>query len=234
MKTYAFFIAVLVANAFPASMYYTFTGTIGFVPEDRGGYAAAHGIRSGSPVTYIFEVDTAREAFTKFQGTKEPKPDLNNPGYAANYFFDSLITPSLFSPAVTDSASGSYLGYRIIITSGSIVRRSFQFQVTIGNPDKRAQVILSFPDTTENDFMPKIGTKAAGAETYIDSSVASSSATSTLTCTAISSTRPSLAVRPLPGRAARNRRADLSGERVYFGTGSAAFVDGNGRHIPFR
>jgi len=226
MKKSAILVAALsVSCAFAAPLYFTFVGPISFVPEDRGGYAAAHNIRVGTTVAYVFVVDTTLEGFTKFQGTKKTTPDINNPGYAADYFFDSLITPSLFSPAVTDSASGSYLGFRTII-SGTMVRHSLQLQTTIGNPDKRAQVILSFADTGGVAFLPKVGDKAAGTETYIDSSVASSSATMTMTCTAVSATRPSSLFRPLSS-ASRSLRAVSRGENVYFlnRNGSGAVVD---------
>ena len=216
MKKSAFaMVALSAAYAFAAPVYYTFVGTIGFVPEDRGGYAAAHNIRPGAAVNFVFVVDTALAAFTKFQGVKEPKPDIGNPGYDANYFFDSLITPSLFSGAVTDSASGSYLGYRITTTVGARVSHSLQFQVTTGNPDKRAQIIVSIPDSGRTDWMPRVGDKAAGAETYIDSSVASSSATMTLTCTAVSSTRPN-GIRARAAGNASGMRAVSRGESVYF------------------
>lgn len=228
-------VALTAAGAFAAPMYYTFVGTIGFVPEDRGGYAAAHNIRPGSTVNLVFVADTAREAFTKFQGVVKLKPDISNPGYAANNFFDSLLTPSLFSGAVTDSASGSYLGYRITTTVGTRVSHSFQLQVTTGNPDKRAQVILSFPDSGRADWMPRVGDKAAGTETYIDSSVASSSATMTLTCTAVSSTRPN-GIRARAIGNAHGMRAVSRGESVYFEnrTGkmvTVAIMDASGKTV---
>src|SRR4051812_30261157 len=111
-KTALILTAFALANAFPATTYFTFTGTIAFLPTDQGGYSAAHGIHVGDPFTYVFAVDTTRDGFTKDGGVLTNKPDINTgappSGYTTNYFYDSLITPSLFSAAVTDSATGSF------------------------------------------------------------------------------------------------------------------------------
>lgn len=199
MKRFILIGAVLAISAsFSAPQYYTFNGKINFVPSDIGGYAATHGIRAGVAVTYLFVVDTARTAYTLHNGTPNNMPDTLNEGtgYRADYFFDSLITPSLFSPAVTDSSSGSYLGYRTTTKSGANFRYALAFQTTIGNPDHRTQIVLFVPDTGSSNFLPKVGDVVSATEAYKNGSTASSSASMSLTLTAISNTKPANLLRP--------------------------------------
>lgn len=204
MKKFALILALLsLAYAFPAPVYYTFTGTIAFIPVDQGGYAASHGIKVGGPVTYIFVVDTALNGFTKYAGTPVNKNDVNTgeSGYTSNYFFDSLITPSLFSAAVSDTGTGAYYGYHTITSSGGVTRYSTALQTMIGNPDRETQIIIGVPDTGAANWLPKLGKSVSATESYIDSSAAASSASVTLVLTSISDTRPSNGIR-LPGTAA--------------------------------
>jgi hypothetical protein len=236
MKKAAFIPAAFcIAYAFSAPTYYTFTGTVSFLASDVGGYAAAHGIHAGSAVTYYVAVDTARSGYDKFRGVVEPKPDINNPGYTADYFFDSLLTPSLYSPAVTDTASGSNLGYHTVTTSGTTTRYSLAFQFTFGNPDHRTQLLINIPDSGKADFMPKVGAKVAAVESYVDSSIANSGASMFLTLTAISGTRPN-ALRPAsPATAAWMNTEWRNGDLVILNhsgkPASAKIMDVSGKKI---
>ncbi len=190
-------IAVLsVISAFSEPIYYTFTGTISFLPQDMGGYAATHNIRVGNTVTYIFAVDTAQMGFTKYQGAKTNKPDSLNEGtgYRADYFFDSLITPSLFSAAVTDNNSGSYFGYHISSKLGTLIRNSAALQTIIGDGNRYTQIIVSIPNSTSAVFLPVVGTSFSVTEAYANGSTAASSASMTMTLTAISNTKPSVGI----------------------------------------
>jgi hypothetical protein len=196
MKKIAPIIAALAIASISAPMYYTFTGKVIFVAADEGGYAAAHGIRAQSPVSFVFVVDTARLAYNRMDGTTIMKPDTTTgPGYSADYFFDSLITPSLFSGAIGDNESGSFLGYRTRTDFGSTTHYSLAFQTIIGNPDPATQLIINIPDSGAADWMPKVGQAVAAVESYTDSTAANSSASMTLTLTAISAIRPA-GVRP--------------------------------------
>lgn len=215
MKKIALVLAAI-AYSFSAPTYYTFTGKVTFLVGDVGGYAASHGIHAGSPVTYIFAVDTSRNAYTRFDGITDVKPDSINvgTGYRADYFFDSLIAPSLFSPAVTDTASGSYLGYHTATIIEMKSRYSLAFQTMIGNPDHGTQILFYLPDSGFVDFMPKVGTAVSASESYLDSSAASFSASLSMTLTAISNTRPSNGLRPIASAASSWFGADLDGESL--------------------
>jgi hypothetical protein len=187
--------ALTIAYSFSAPIYFTFTGKVNLVPSDVGGYAAAYGIHAGSPVTYIVVLDTAQNGYTRFDGTITDKPDINNEGYRANYFFDSLVAPSLFSPAVTDDASGSFFGYQTVTTLGASSRYSVAFQTLIGTPDTGTQIIIYVPDTSATVFLPKVGDVVTATESYNKGSAASSSVSMSLTLTAIGGTKPSNGVR---------------------------------------
>src|SRR5437879_2585688 len=112
-KSILFLAAIALGSACAAPLYYTFTGTVVLVADDQGGYAAAHGIKAGTAVSFVFDVDTSRLAYYLDKGVKTELQDSINEGqgYRADYFFDSLITPSLFSPVVTDNTSGQFMGY---------------------------------------------------------------------------------------------------------------------------
>ena len=213
-------------NAFTAPLYFTFTGKINFVPQDIGGYAAAHGYRAGVEVTYIVVVDTARIGYTELNGVKKNQPDSINEGrgYRADYFFDSLLTPSLFSPAVTDLSSGSNLGYHITMKLGANTSNTASFQVTIGNPNHRTQIQVTIPNSTDNLFLPVVGTSVTASEAYMNSSVASSSASMSMTLIAVSATRPSIGIRALS-------RLDQSWMRADFQDGSLSMRNNTGRML---
>ncbi|MDB5102494.1 MAG: hypothetical protein JWP91_183 [Fibrobacteres bacterium] len=197
-KTLLLLAALGAMNAFPVPTYYTFTGKINFVPQDQGGYAAAHGIRAGNAVTYVFAVDTAVNGFTKSKGAKLTKPDSINEGtgYRADYYFDSLIAPSLFSPAVTDSSSGSFFGFHTASKLGANFRYAAAFQTIIGDNKHFTQVIINIGDATATTFLPVVGAQVTASEAYSDSSAAASSASMTMTLTGVSATRPVIGIRP--------------------------------------
>jgi hypothetical protein len=197
-KTTLILAAITLTHSFSAPIYFTFTGKVAFVPADVGGYAAAHGIKAGTPVSYFFVVDTSADAYTRFEGTTDLKPDIANPGYRADYYFDSLIAPSLFSPAVTDGASGSFFGYHTLTTLGTSVRNTVAFQTLIGNPDHGTQIIITLTDTSSTRFLPKLGDVVSATEAYVDSSAASSSASMSMTLTGISGTKPNALRAPVP------------------------------------
>ncbi|MEO7424604.1 MAG: hypothetical protein ABI036_05410 [Fibrobacteria bacterium] len=239
MKKTAFILAAFaIAYSFSAPIYFTFTGKVGFVPSDAGGYAAAHDIKPGSTVTYFFVVDTSAAPYSRLDGTTTLKSDIANAGYRADYFFDSLIAPSLFSPAVADSASGSFFGYHTTTSSGTSALNTVAFQTLIGNPDHGTQVILYIPDTSSTVFLPKVGDVVSGSEAYVGPSGASSSATLSLTLTAIGNARPN-AFRPRVRAAGNWMSAELlegslmlrnrSGEKAV-----AKVLDASGRTFAFR
>ena len=177
-------------TAYAAPKYYILTGKITILPTDAGGYAAAHDIRVGNTVNYVFVVDTDKAGFTKSQGTKTDKPDVINEGYHADYFFDSLVYASLFSPAVADSASGSYFGYHTTITSGAKESNTAAIQTIIGNADHNTQVIAYLAAPTTTVFLPVIGETMSVTENYVGPASAWSSASLTMKVTSIGDTRP--------------------------------------------
>ncbi|GEM_PF-3261771 len=200
-----FAIVLCIAPAHAAPTYYTFSGKVSIVAADKGGYAAAHDIKAGTSVTFIFAVDTSRLAYNRFKGVTETRADSINSGtgYHADYFFDSLITPSLFQGAVTDTASGSFLGYHTVTKIGANTRYSLAFQTIIGNSEHGTQVFINMLDSGAADYMPKVGTAVAATEDFFDSTLANSSVSLTLTCTAVGSTKPTIGVRvPAPAASA--------------------------------
>jgi hypothetical protein len=237
-KILSLLVAFGVMPAFAAPAYFTFTGTITFVPSDVGGYAAAHGISRGRAVTYVFLVDTTVNGFVKESGAKRIKPDSINEGrgYRADYFFDSLVTPSLFSAAVTDSNSGSFFGYHVTTTSGTTVNNTAALQMILGDQDHFTQVIVYIPNPASAVFLPAVGTAVSATELYNDSSAGTSSASMSMTLTAISDTRPVIGVRtPGPARPAwlsagfqdgslvmRNRSGGAASARILDAAGKTA------------
>lgn len=188
MKKSVFLSVILgAATAFSAPMYFTFTGKVTLVPQDQGGYAAAHGIARGSAVTYVFKVDTALDGYSMSKGVKTPNADNidSATGEGTNYFFDSLIVPSLFSDVIHDSTSGEYFGYANN-RSGYV---SSAIQTIIGDANRYTQVILYLPGTTLN-FLPQVGDTIRSTEGYTDSSTASADVSTILVCTAIGDTPP--------------------------------------------
>jgi hypothetical protein len=69
------------------------------------------------------------------------------------------------------------------------------FQVTFGNPDHQTEFQISIPGSTDQVFLPVVGATVTAGESYVDSSVATSSASMTLTLTAVSATKPSIGIR---------------------------------------
>jgi hypothetical protein len=220
-----------------ATTYYTFTGKIVFIPQDDGGYAASHGIKVGNTVTQVWAVDTGRLGFDLQDGVRTDKPDTSGTGggYFADMFYDSLVTPSLFSPAVTDLSSGSYFGFRTVTTLGTQSRYSTALQVIIGPRTGQTQVIVTVPDSGKAEFLPKIGTTVSVVEGYTRGTDASS-ASLTMTCTAIGTTLPNIAVRPAPGAGPRWADIDWNGGtllvRTLPGRAAAASIrDASGRRV---
>jgi hypothetical protein len=204
--------AFALGSAGAAPMYYTFSGKVGLLVEDKGGYAAAHDIKGGTAVDYVFEVDTARLGFFLDKSAKTEMADSidEGRGYRADYFFDSLVTPSLFSAAVTDDASGEFMGYHTATKLGTSMRYSAALQTIIGDNAKQTQVLLYLMNSGETEFLPKLNDVISGTESYNDGATATSSVSLNLKCTGISATKPS-AIRPLARTLSRRADAHLSG-----------------------
>lgn len=69
-KSLLFLVAIVLGSACAAPVYYTFAGRIDSVTADFGGYAAAHDIKAGNAVAFVFEVDTARPAYSLDKGVR--------------------------------------------------------------------------------------------------------------------------------------------------------------------
>src|SRR3954464_15833899 len=106
--------AVCLLSAHSALTYFTFTGAIDEVSDDEGGYAAAHGVKAGNYVSYVFAVDTARKAYSIADGQKTELNDSTSTviDYQVDFFFDSLVTAPIFSTAAAKD-SGSFVGMRV-------------------------------------------------------------------------------------------------------------------------
>lgn len=193
------------APIFAAPMYYTLTGKIILIPQDQGGYAAAHGIAVGNTFSYIFVVDTAQAGVIIEKGAVGYRVDTVNTGtgYRADYFFDSLVTPSLFSAAITDSSNGVFYGFQTATKIGTSALYNAAFQTIIGDSHRETQVLINLKDTSATDFLPKVGATLSATELYADSSGATSSAALNLTVAAISATKPSSGVLPRAAAQAR-------------------------------
>lgn len=217
-------VAALAASAFAAPKYYTFTGTVIFVVQDQGGYAAAHNIKSGSAVTYVFAVDVANNGYSLLDGKKTDMPDsiMPTPGHKTDYFYDSLTTASVFSAAFPATQEGTFFGYHSTTTYGSSTLNSAVFQSLIGLPEHGTQIIINIPDTSSVDFLPKLNAAVTATENYVDSTAANSSVSMTMKLTAISDTKPSNGVRPVAATGGAWLRAAWNG-------GSLVVRNGSGR-----
>lgn len=217
--------AALVPCAFASPLYFTLKGKVVLVPADQGGYAAAHGIKAGTPVTYIFEVDTALQGYSLF-GTDKNVPSDSSPSETnhTNYFFDSLITPAVFAGAFTSDGSGSFSGYHSSISLGQSSINNVVFQYESGYPEHGTTVVVYIPDTSATDFLPKVGAVLSATEDYGDSSVATSSVSMSLTVTAISTTRPS-ALRPAAPTAQPWLQATNDGNTLILRNGSGEIAE---------
>lgn len=222
--------AFALGSACAAPMYYTFTGTVALLVDDKGGYAAAHDIKAGTGVSYVFQVDTARAAFFLDKGAKTEMADSidEGRGYRADYFFDSLVTPSLFSAAVTDNASGEFMGYHTATSLGTTMRYSAALQTILGDNAKQTQVLLYLMNAGATEFLPKLNDMISATEMYNDGSTATSSVSMNLKCTGISATKPA-AIRPIarahghrPGARSAGSLLIDPGARVFLASGRRA------------
>ena len=222
MKKSILILAALVAQAFSAPTYFIFTGRINFIPSDNGGYAAAHDIKVGNTVVYVFAVDTTQNGYTQDGSVRTDKNDINNTGYKSDNFLDTLIYPSLFSPAFTDISVGSFFGYRNSITSGAKTTYTEAFQTILGNGTQQTQLIIYIPDTSATDWLPKVGTAVTATEVYAGPSSATSSASMTMTCTSVGSTKPAIGIRAGRGPSQPWLRSGIEGGALIIRNGSGS------------
>jgi len=211
MKTSVLLLAaVALGSAWAAPMYYTFSGTVGLVASDMGGYAASHNIKAGTAVSFVFEVDTARVAYFLDKGVETEMQDSIDvgQGYHADYFFDSLVTPSLFSPAVTDNSSGEFMGYHTATKLGTNMSYSAAIQTILGDDATQTQLIIYLTNAGETEFLPKLNEVVSATEMYNAGSTASSAVSLNLKCTGISATKPN-AIQDIT-----RTRAPLAGARM--------------------
>ena len=140
-------------------------------------------------------VDTIKNGYVTSGGVSTENEDINNIGHTQNYFYDSLVYPGAFTSALSGHDNESIFGYRTTTTGTATTRYSLAFQVILGTYHVYDQIALNIPDSGRVNFLPPVGTRVTGTETFVGTSGMGSSLGVSMTLTSIDATMPAIAIR---------------------------------------
>lgn len=184
-------VALALGTACAEPVYYSFTGVVTQVLQFGGQYTSE---QTGGSVSFVLEVDTARPAYILNRGAKsEIKDTLDaGQGYRADHYFDSLITPSFFTPIVSP-ASGKFVVSHTAKQSGADAGYTANFLVEQGNSgEKNYRFTMTMLNRDANKFLPKLDEMVLADAIYWEGSGTPYQAVIEMEmfCTAISPTKP--------------------------------------------
>jgi hypothetical protein len=228
-------LAMLLAGHSPAAVtYYTFAGTIASIDQDAGDFLKRLKLKEGDSLKYHFAVDTSQPGYVESgPGSRIAFRDTVNTedSSSIDYFFDSLVAPTVFAPMAEGRSHSIYCGS---IASSEVGPDRIHFEHIHSGGDTVVTVSLNVSDPS--GYMPDLGALVSGMESFLVASSGDHSFfTTELQLVAISDKKPETAI--LPGTpAARSAwvQAFPDGDRLILRNRSgrkaqARILDGSGK-----
>jgi hypothetical protein len=154
---------------FPARTYFVLAGTITDAGKDGAGIIRDMGIKAGDSVTYAFVVDISLPGYRDSTGGERTAiedqpagPDW--PPHPIDNFFDSLLHPPKLAAALPDPVFRTHQGWHMDTVSG---RGNTVFYSQWWTPNQAILTLgLVLKEAPGNDFLPKLGAKLGGSESF--------------------------------------------------------------------